>query len=175
MEITLKRRGVVIICGPTTTGKSGVASRICKQCKKNSIKFELISYDDISCSKRKVVDRIFKFQTEIKKAIANLGERSLIVIEVPFVQNEQLSSLMAAVRILGGPKLQITLLEMNLNFELHINFWKNRVRGEKPSLRALKKERALFEKVLETKEYAHFAYVYVLNEPNVECRFIGES
>ena len=113
MEITLKRRGVVIICGPTTTGKSSVANRICKQCKKNSIKFELISYDDISFSKRKVVDRIFKFQTEIKKAIANLGERSLIVIEVPFVQNEQLSSLMAAVRILGGPKLQITLFIRN--------------------------------------------------------------
>lgn len=63
MEIDVnvkKNEGLVILCGPTTTGKTGIARRILKQYKGSN--GELISYEGFSDKKTKKANEKREFE-----------------------------------------------------------------------------------------------------------------
>ncbi len=178
MEIDVKvkkNEGLVILCGPTTTGKTGIARRILKQYKGSN--GELISYEGFSDKKDKKANekREFEFlkntSAQIRKSIE---ARNFTVLKTTIVTDAELYSLLTAVRILGYTG-KITLIMIDLDEETHINYLRNRKRGGKPSLKELKKQRRLFyEQILPNLDFDRLADRYVVKDPNdVIIKFVN--
>lgn len=171
MEIDVileSNKGLVIICGPTTTGKTGIARKILANYEGNNGEF--ISYSDIWKKVNKnqnKVKREIEFSKKISTTLRNAIERkNFIVLETTILADTELYSLLTAVRILGFSK-KITLILIDLDEETHINYLNNRKKGVKPTMKELKKQRKIFlEKILPNKEFDKMTNKYVINNPN---------
>lgn len=146
-----KGKAIIIICGPTSCGKSSIAYNILK--KRNG---EYISYEKIrksiprKMSKEKQILMFTKiFSTTIEKAVMN---KEFVVIETPFIEDGQLSGLIVSLRIYGY-RDKITLLKIFLPEEIHIDFLKKK-HNPKPNKKVMMRERNVFEKEILAKDYS---------------------
>lgn len=81
------------------------------------------------------------FAQAIEKAVMS---EQYVVIETPFVEEGQLSGLIVSLRIYGYNG-DITLIEVNLPKNIHLDYWQ-RKHNPKPNKKVLLQERAIFEK-----------------------------
>lgn len=178
MEIDVnvkKNEGLVILCGPTTTGKTGIARRILKQYKGSN--GELISYESSYSKKNKKANEKHEFEffkkasPKIKKSIE---AKNFTVLKTTIVTDVELYALLTSVRILGYTG-KITLIMIDLDEETHINYLRNRKRGVKPSVKELKKQRKLFyEQIMPNLDFNRLANKYVVKDPNdVTIKFVN--
>lgn len=127
MTIPINNR-VILIIGPTTSGKSTIAKRIQEQFDEKSI---LISHDGIlmEVNKNQTQSEIdFEFRiryiTKIKEAVQN-QENRLIIIDAVCLQSKNVLAILSTLKM-SGLQDSVTLLKTNLPLELHLLFGKQR-------------------------------------------------
>ena len=136
-------KAIIIICGPTTCGKSSIARRLLKVRNGKYISYERIgnSISPKMGEEKYVLATTKMFAQEIEKAVMS---EQYVVIETPFVEEGQLSGLIVSLRIYGYNG-DITLIEVNLPKNIHLDYWQ-RKHNPKPNKKVLLQERAIFEK-----------------------------
>ncbi len=158
-------KAIIIICGPTTCGKSSIARRLLKVRNGKYISYERIRNSiPKKMGKEKQVLAITKmFAQAIEKAVMS---EQYVVIETPFIEEGQLSGLIVSLRIYGY-KTDITLIKVNLPENLHLDYWQ-RKHNPKPNKKVILQERATFEKGILVTDYSKFGGVneFTITNPN---------
>lgn len=164
--------GLVVLCGPTTTGKTGIARRILK--KYEGTNGEFITCDDIDYKNVQKSKHEYTFlKHSLKKIKCAIEEKKFIVIKSDIVTEAELYTLLAALRMLGY-KGSITLIMMDIDEETHIKYLINRKRAGKPTLKELKRQRKVFyEQILPNQDFDYLTDMYIIGDPNsVKIRFV---
>lgn len=159
-------KGIVIICGPTSCGKTSTARRLLRL---HRGKGKYISYEKLKNSVPKKLGKEKQIVTfskilakEIEKVVAN---EKFAIIETPVIEEQQMFALIVAIKIYGF-KDNITILKFNLPEERHLDYWA-RQRNSKPNKKVILQERALFKKEILEKNYKQDGVsVYTITDPN---------
>lgn len=158
-------KAIVIICGPTTCGKSSIARNILKRCGGKYISYEKIAeaVPKRMPKEKQMLATTKYFAQKIENAVLN---EKFAVIETPFIENGQLFGVIVSLRIFGYTN-QIVVIKVNLSEELHIDYWQ-RKHNLKPSKKEILLERATFQKEILATDYNKNGNVkeYVISDPN---------
>lgn len=123
MNLDITNR-LVLICGPTTSGKTTLANRIKNESPVSSI---VISHDEVlaKVNKNQSQEKIdyefrMRFISEINAAICS--DYSLIILDTLNIRNKALTSVLIILRALLKYTDEITLIKMNLPMDLQKEF-----------------------------------------------------
>lgn len=188
--IYVPRSAVILICGPSCTGKSTLAKHIIEACPIKS-KFWL-STDDImeeyleaqpDAAKRVLNSMIANHgmvrDPELdlfmaKKFAEALFSKTLVVIDGIYVQSEAVANLIEMSAHARGPS-PFLLVKMNPSEQQHHSFYEARDVRRKLVWSAVEAELFQFQEVLQT-DYAQkffWAQQYTMDDPcNVTIRFL---
>lgn len=121
MNINIKNR-LVLIIGPSTTGKTNLSKKIKREANKKSI---IISHDDVL----KDIDqslpqeqRDYVFRLEFIRQIAEAIEdktNELIILDTVNVKSQSLMAVLLIIRMVIGYTGELSLIKMNLSPEQH--------------------------------------------------------
>lgn len=145
MYMTLKVEGrVIIIVGPKSTGKSGVAKRLTSM---NPLGQGVIILYDGDSSQMKAKQRS-KYEQDKEKVIAQAIKNDLFtVIVCENVSAEKLKSIISTCQLKGLFR-KVQVLKLNLSEELHRDFLK---RGhEETTEEAMMADRSQFQHIVDT-------------------------
>lgn len=161
MVVHIKGR-VVIICGPVSSGKSGLSRKIASAAPMNM--GVVLPYTCMSKNGSKVLmEEKLKQQQAIGKAI---NKHEFVVIECEGVELEQLYALVISIRIMGYQGT-IDMVKMVLPKILHFSFFNNNRNKKKISLERLKTERKAFKRVIEDEMTMNINEIKVVNPTEV--------
>lgn len=140
---TVKVMGrVVIITGPVSTGKSSLSYKMMKSYNKGSS--VVIPFGRANPNNIAMLEAVLKAQKEIQESV--LGG-IFTIINTHGVTYENLLALVVALRVMGY-KDTITIVKLNLPEKLHLDYWNRNRNRDEISLKKLKRERVMFEKIL---------------------------
>lgn len=132
MQINLETR-IVIITGPSTTGKSTLARSIKESSKINTL---VISHDDIASivnqnNPEQLVKEEFyeKLKKTIGKALKDL-ENELIIFDVPGIKEDYMWALLDLLAKYDEYQDNITIIKMDLPLKKHLKLMKKRMQSD---------------------------------------------
>ena len=158
---------VVIVTGPVSTGKSSLCRKMVEQYHKGTCR--VVQFQRANPSNSAMLENMLKATNKIQEGIQS---ESFVVIRTQNMTYESLVSLIVSIRVMGY-KDEITVIKMNLPEELHIDFWRRNRKPSKVSLKKLKNERAMFQKIMEKDgfEDAKATSVEINNPENIIFEF----
>lgn len=169
---------LIIICGPTATGKTTVANRIIQASpKRRKAQISFDDYqevvDDVIGTKEIPNDKSINFTHDVGKLCKDNG---LTVCDGCYLDKENLASFLGRLRVLQGKHLSITLIKMFVSKpELRREFALGR-RGGAPSMLLERQENNTFTEVMATDFQALFPWVrsehLILDPRDLEIKFL---
>ena len=175
MEITIKY-GTVVICGPTSTGKTTLAKRILREMPWQEC--ELVSHDEVLGSvlrpgmTQSEIDKQFRL-TCLSLLSDGIKRRVPVIYEGKYYEKERLYAFLTLLSIMD-PVRPICLIKMATDAKMQREFAMNRS-GLKPTAKTVRIQNSLFEGVLET-HYSEAPNIqeYVVTNPNdLKFRFLN--
>ena len=129
MQIDIASR-IVIITGPSTTGKSTLANKILES---SPVKAVVISHDAIADeindkqSERQRSEELYiRLVNKVFAALRN-SENKLIIFDVPGINANYIYSLLQIIEMANHYHDNITLIKINLPLETHLKLMKLRM------------------------------------------------
>ena len=156
MNIPINHR-VVLIIGPTTSGKSTMAQKIVKGFSGTSV---IVSHNDILLTvdqnqPQNVIDLEFRkrYLNQIQEAVSN-KENQLVVIDSFNIGKQNVEAILIFLQLLGYQD-KVTLLKANLPFSLHLDFC---VKRNDKQFRNSTTRSQLYFTMLSQNEFYHGSY-----------------
>ena len=129
MQIDIDSR-IVIITGPSTTGKSTLANKILES---SPVKAVVISHDAIAdeindkqSEREKSEELYIRLVNKVFAALRN-SENKLIIFDVPGINANYIYSLLQIIEMANHYHDNITLIKINLPLETHLKLMKLRM------------------------------------------------
>ena len=129
MQIDIDNR-IVIITGPSTTGKSTLANKILES---SPVKAVVISHDAIAgeindkqSEREKSEELYIRLVNKVFAALRN-SENKLIIFDVPGINANYIYSLLQIIEMANHYHDNITLIKINLPLETHLKLMKLRM------------------------------------------------
>lgn len=179
MDINITDR-IIILVGPTSSGKSTLAKRIKESTKQKTV---IVSHDEIlstinRCQSQEKIDFEFrnKFLEELNAVIGDLSNK-FIVLDTMNIDGQALFAfLMLIINLENFSEYRdlITLLKVNVPMEKHLKYFEKRksIMGSILKKEVLMQQKNIFMGI-EGSLFVHFSFCeeYVITDPE-ETQFI---
>ncbi|MBP3502964.1 MAG: AAA family ATPase [Clostridia bacterium] len=164
INVNLEYGGLIIFCGPSTTGKTGMARRILKKYKGSIVEF--ISDEDFPKKKQNKTKEYPFLQNASSRIQRAIETSKFTILKTTIVTEAELYSLITAIRLMGY-KGKITLIMIDLDEEKHLEYLKHRRRDGKPSEKELKNQRRVFyQQIIPNEDFSKLTDRYIVKDPN---------
>lgn len=132
MQINIEDR-IVVITGPTTTGKSTLAAMI----KATSpVKTTIISHDKIrmrikqnQTEEEKMAEISSRLMASMFDALTN-PEINLVIFDIPRIEEKYVSSLLAMIELINQYDDDITIIKTNIPLQIHCELMRSRIKSD---------------------------------------------